>query len=114
VESFYRTYIDGIESCDEVTSKYIKRFLRYKESLFTFLEHDGVPWNNNAAERAIRHLAVQRKISGSFTTKGANHYLRLLAISQTCRFQDKSFLGFLLSRQKNVDAYKESRRKRGR
>ena len=80
--------------------------------MFTFLEHDGVAWNNNAAERAIRHLAVQRKISGAFTTKGANHYLRLLAIAQTCRFQAKSFLGFVLSRLKDVDLYHETRRKR--
>ena len=83
--------------------------------MFTFLTHDGVRWNNNAAERAIRHLAVQRKISGAFTTKGANHYLRLLAIAQTCPFQNKSFLGFLIpSGLKNVDAYKESQRRRRR
>ncbi len=107
VESFYRTTISGFASCKEVTSKYVKRFERYKDSLFTFLEHDGVPWNNNAAERAIRHLAVQRKISGSFSANGANHYLRLLAIAQTCRFQEKSFLGFLLSGLKSVDAYKD-------
>ena len=92
--------------------KYKKRFERYKDSLFTFLEHDGVSWNNNAAERAIRHLAVQRKISGAFTTKGANHHVRLLAVAQTCRFQEKSFLGFLLSGLKDVDSYKESRRRR--
>ncbi|MBI4661561.1 MAG: transposase [Verrucomicrobia bacterium] len=78
------------------------------------MEYDGVPWNNNAAERAIRHLAIQRKISGAFTAKGANHYLRLLAISQTCRFQEKSFLGFLLSGLKDVDAFAESRRGRRR
>jgi Transposase IS66 family len=35
-------------------------------SLFSFIENDGVPWHNNAAERALRHLAVQRKISGAF------------------------------------------------
>ena len=70
----------------------------------------GIPWNNNAAERALRHLAVQRKISGAFSQKGATDYLRLLAISQTCRFQEKSFLGFLLSGLKNVDAFKDRRR----
>ena len=114
VERFYRTTIDGFASDNEVTLKYVKRFVRYKDSLFTFLEQDGVPWNNNAAERAIRHLAVQRKISGSFSAVGANHYLRLLAVAQTCRFQDKSFLGFLLSGLKSVDAYKEPRSRRRR
>ena len=78
--------------------------------MFCFLHDDAVAWNNNAAERALRHLAVQRKISGAFTEKGAENYLRLLGIVQTCRFQAKSFLGFLLSGLKDVDRYKETRR----
>jgi hypothetical protein len=78
------------------------------------LKYDGVSWNNNTAERAIRHLAVQRKISGSFSTEGANHCLRLLAVAQTCRFQKKSFLGFLLSGLKSVDAFKGSQHYRYR
>ena len=60
-------------------------------------------------ERAIRHLAVQRKISGSFFKRVAPHYLRLLAINQTCRFQEKSFLRFLLSAKKDVDQFKDRR-----
>jgi Transposase IS66 family len=75
------------------------------------LSEDEIPWNNNAAERALRHLAVQRKISGDFSEKGARRYLRLLAIAQTCRFQNKSFLGFLLSGLKNVDQYEWKRRR---
>ena len=114
VERFYDRTITACESTKELILKYKKRFERYRDSMFTFLTHDGVSWNNNAAERAIRHLAVQRKISGAFTTRGANHYLRLLAIAQTCRFQDKSFLGFLLSGLQNVDAYKEAQRGRRR
>ena len=46
-----------------------------------FLAEDGIPWNNNMAERAIRQLAVQRKISGSFFKGVVSHYLLLLAIS---------------------------------
>ena len=65
-----------------------------------------VPWNNNAAERAIRHLAVQRKISGSFGKGSTPHYLRLLSITQTCRFQNKSLLQFLLSGEIDIDMFK--------
>ena len=86
-----------------------KRFDRYRDSLFTFLTQDGIPWENNMAERAIRQLAVQRKISGSFYKRAASHYLLLLAISQTCRFQGKSFLKFLLSKAKDVDEFRRSR-----
>src|SRR4029077_12652165 len=74
-----------------------------------FLDEDGIPWENNMAERAIRQLAVQRKISGSFFKRSAGHYLLLLAISQTCRFQGKSFLKFLLSKETDVDQFRRTK-----
>ena len=61
------------------------------------------------AERAIRHLAVQRKISGTFYKKFVRQYLLLLGIAQTCRFQGKSFLKFLLSKEKDVNLFKAGR-----
>lgn len=110
VDRFYRSQIDVQASSCEIVSKYQKRFQRYSESMFLFLQADGVPWNNNMAERAIRHLAIQRKISGSFHRPTAVQYLRLLGIAQTCRFQGKSFLRFLLSEEKDVDGYREAKR----
>jgi hypothetical protein len=107
VDRFYREKIVGQASVHDTIMRYRKRFERYKESLFAFIENDGIPWHNNAAERALRHLAVQRKISGAFSEQGAIDYLRLLAIAQTCRFQRKSFLGFLRSKLVSVDEYKE-------
>jgi predicted RecB family nuclease len=111
VEKFYKETIER-ECVSDIAKGYQKRFLRYQESLFRFLEEDGIPWNNNAAERAIRHLAVQRKISGTFFKDTFVHYLRLLGIAQTCRFQEKSFLHFLLSKQKNVDQFKEPKHRK--
>ncbi len=32
------------------------RLLKYRGKLFTFIEHDGVPWNNNNAENAIKQF----------------------------------------------------------
>jgi hypothetical protein len=110
VERFYRQEIAGRASVRETTARYRKRFERYKDSLFSFIEDDGVPWHNNVAERALRHLAVQRKISGAFGEKGAVQYLRLLGIAQSCRFQRKSFLGFLLSKSTDIDEYRERSR----
>jgi hypothetical protein len=94
----------------EATIKFQKRFLRYRDSLFTFLDEDGIPWENNMAERALRHIAVQRKISGSFFEKSTHQYLLLLGIAQTCRFQDKSFLKFLLSKEFDTDTFKSHKR----
>jgi predicted RecB family nuclease len=109
VDRFYDKNITGREYTSEPVQTYQKRFIRYRESLFTFLTQDGIPWENNMAERAIRQLAVQRKISGLFFKRSARHYLLLLAISQTCRFQGKSFLKFLLSRETDVDQFRRTR-----
>ena len=108
ITQFYENTINKTYKSD-LTLKYQKRFLRYRDSLFIFLLEDDIPWNNNAGERAIRHLAVQRKISGSFFESMMPHYLLLLGIMQTCRFQDKSFLKFLLSKKKDIDQFKKSR-----
>jgi hypothetical protein len=36
------------------------RLVKYRDKLFTFMRHDGVPWNNNNAENAIRQFAYYR------------------------------------------------------
>ena len=112
VDSFYRRVITSRTYRSEPVRIYQKRFRRYRQSLFTFLEYDGIPWNNNMGERALRHLTVQRKISGSFYESHAPAYLLLLGLAQTCRFQDKSLLQFLLSGEKDVDAFKPTKRRR--
>ena len=109
IEQFYKRNIVDKDYKSELTIKYQKRFQRYKESLFTFLEQDSIPWNNNTAERALRHLAVQRKISGTFFEHPAPQYLHLLGIAQTCRFQDKSFLKFLISKEKDIDKFRATK-----
>jgi len=109
VDRFYQKHVIGKEYRSESAETYRKRLERYRDSLFTFLNADGVPWENNMAERALRQLAVQRKISGSFFKRSAGHYLLLLAISQTCRFQEKSFLKFLLSKETDLDSFRQTR-----
>jgi hypothetical protein len=111
VERFYTLTIQAASTDHELVTKYRKRFERYNKSMFTFLDTDCVSWNNNSAERALRHFAVQRKISGAFTSRGAKEYLRLLGISQSCRFQNKSFLGFLLSGLLELDQYEQKQRR---
>jgi Transposase IS66 family len=78
--------------------------------LFTFIEYDGIDWNNNMAERNIQPIAIQRKIPMAFREKGAERYLLLLGIAQTCKLQGKAFLKFLLSKERDVDTYKPVKR----
>lgn len=113
VTLFFKKNIENTNYKSDTVKKYQKRFLRYKQSLFLFLENDGIPWNNNMAERAIRHLAVQRKISGSFFESGMKRYLVLLGIMQTCRFQNKPFLEFLMSGDKNITKFKGKKNIKG-
>lgn len=40
----------------EVTLKFKERFEKNSDKLFTFLTYDGIPWNNNNAEHAIKAL----------------------------------------------------------
>jgi hypothetical protein len=112
VDCLYSKVIDVAGGRSDLVEKYKKRFTRYRDSLFLFLTEDDIPWNNNMAERALRHLSVQQKISGCFVGSGASVYLRLLGIFQTCRFQDKPFLQFLLSGEKDVDQFKVRKRNR--
>jgi len=113
VDFFYKNNINEKKYKSDVVKKYQKRLLRYRQSLFVFLERDGIPWNNNMAERALRHLAVQRKISGSFSESGMNSYLVLLGVMQTCRFQNKPFLEFLMSGEKNISKFKGKKNIKG-
>jgi predicted RecB family nuclease len=101
IDEFYNQIILNENYNSEIVLKYQTRFKKHWANLFTFLDSDNIPWNNNMAERGIRHLAVQRKIS-TFFDKGVTHYLSLLGIMQTCKFQNKSFLKFLLSGKKNI------------
>jgi hypothetical protein len=58
-----------------VTQGYVKRLLKYQDKLFTFLNHDGVPWNNNNAEHAVKKFADYREIAdGQFSESGLKEY----------------------------------------
>jgi len=112
IDIFYAKMIMNKHYKSDLTIKYQKRFIRYRESLFTFLEHDGIPWHNNTAETALRHLTIQENISRTFYEGVTPHYLRLLGIRQTCRFQGKSFFKFLFSGETDLEKFESRKRKR--
>jgi Transposase IS66 family len=112
VKQFYNYAVNNVYYKSDLASKYQKRFLRYRNSLFTFLEHDGILWHNNPAERAIRPIAKQWVISTSFSASVTRDYLVLLGIRQTCRFQGKSFFKFLMSGETDLEQFAARKRKR--
>ena len=105
VERFYQS-LSRQNFQTEVAAGYVRRFERNRDRLFTFLGHDGIPWNNNNAEHAIKAFVQLRNIiGGTSTPKGIREYLVLLSISETCKCKGVSFLDFLLSQESDVDAF---------
>jgi hypothetical protein len=89
------------------------RLTKYRDKLFTFIDHDGVPWNNNNAENAIKKFAHYREETiGMMKEGGLSDYLALLSICHTCCYKGVSFLKFLVSGQRDVDSYCERKRTR--
>jgi hypothetical protein len=83
VERFYRTIVGRVYR-SEVAESYRQRLLQYQDKLFTFLSHDGVPWNNNNAEHAVHRFAYYREVAdGRISEAGLNEYLVLLSIYVT-------------------------------
>jgi predicted RecB family nuclease len=95
--------VAGFQCVTEVGSALKKRIDKNKDKLFTFLEHDDVPWNNNNAEHAVRAFTRLRNVMVSSTPKGTREYCILLSVQQTLRYQGKSFLDFLRSGRIEID-----------
>ena len=82
------------------------RFRKNEGKLFTFLDYDNVPWNNNNAEHAIKALAALRNVIEAYSTEsGIRDYLVLLSIYQTCDYRGIDFLQFLRSGEKRIGDY---------
>src|ERR1017187_9357469 len=109
VKRFYRE-INESNLQSEGATKVRERLERNRDKLFTFLSYDGVPWNNNNAEHAVKPFAKLRHIIGGVTTeKGVRDYLVPLSICQTCKYIGVDFLDFMLSGERDVHAFADNR-----
>jgi predicted RecB family nuclease len=105
VEEFFRQ-LDEQHFQSEVAESLRARLNKNRGKLFTFIHQDGVPWNNNNAENAIKWFAYYREDTvGLMKESGLTRYLMLLSICHTCRYKGVSFLKFLLSREQDVDVF---------
>ena len=105
VDHFFK-YLTHQKFQTETAQKCKARLEKNRHCLFTFLDFDGVPWNNNNAEHAIKSFALLRRdFNGVTTEKGIRDYLILLSIYETCKFKGVSFLEFLRSGEKDIDYF---------
>jgi predicted RecB family nuclease len=110
VDHFFKV-LEGRAFSSEVADDYRGRLVRYRDKLFTFLRHDGVPWNNNNAEHAIKPFARYRAIAdGVMGEHRLRDYLVLLSLYQTCKYRGISFLRFLLSGATDLDKFRDTGR----
>jgi predicted RecB family nuclease len=114
VNAFFEGLQDRV--CETDASKALRdRLLRNRDRLFTFIHRDGVSWNNNLAENAIKRVSDLREDVGrSMKESGLAEQLVLLSLYQTCRVRGVSFLRFLLSRERNMEAFVAGKRPRHR
>src|SRR5215469_3163283 len=114
VDRFYKQLAHEPNS-SEPTAKIIDRLQKNRNKLFTFLEFDNVPWNNNNAEHAVKAFAMLRRvIDGPTTERGLGDFLILLSIRETCKYKDVDFLDFMRSGSKDIDEFADSQHRRRR
>jgi predicted RecB family nuclease len=90
----------------EVAISYQRRFAKYRDRLFTFLDYDGIPWNNNNAEHAIKAFARLRNVIGTNSTaKSMRDYLVLLSVAETCKYNGRDLLNFLRSGALDINGF---------
>lgn len=81
---------EGVVEAD--LEKLLKRCEKYGNKLFTYLKHEGMPPDNNPAERNLRSFIVQRKRSGGFKSPEVmRHYVIYLSLYIICRLNGKNF-----------------------
>jgi len=71
--------------------------LAEEQALWTFSEVTGVDPTNNAAERALRHAVIMRKVQlGTQSARGSRWVERICSVRESCRLQGRSSLGYLV------------------
>jgi hypothetical protein len=97
--------VAGVDVRSDLANKYKKRFGKSGTKMFTFLDYDGVPWNNNNAEHAIKFFAKFRQhADGRFTERSLCDVLVLASVLATCEMNNLNPLKFLLSKEAKIEA----------
>ena len=74
----------------------LERLLLGREQVLAFLDDFTIPFDNNQAERDLRMLKVQQKVSGAFrASRGAEAFSRIRGRLSTLRKQGVALLAAL-------------------
>src|ERR1019366_6677049 len=85
-----RAYVDPLT---EIT---VKELVEHIDNLWTFVDIEGVEPTNNAAEQALRHAVIWRKLSfGTQSASGSRFVERLLTVIESWRRQTRNPFAWL-------------------
>ena len=87
---------EGVSCACPWTAKVCRKILEAEGHLWRFAEVEGVAPDNNAAERALRHGVIWRKLSlGTASQAGSRFVERLLSVVETCRQGGRGVAAYL-------------------
>jgi len=87
----------GVRGRHLKTRRFCGGLLEEYDALWTFCEVEGISPTNNAAERALRHGVILRKIQlGTQSERGNRWIERICTARETCMLQRRSVLGYLI------------------
>lgn len=76
----------------------LDRCLKYEREILLFMHDPAIPFTNNQAERDIRMVKLQQKISGSFRSdEGASWFCRVRGYISTVKKNDRPVLASLVA-----------------
>ena len=75
---------------------FCKELWEHRERLWRFVDIEGIEPTNNAAEQALRHAVIWRKLSfGTQSASGSRFVERMLTVIETCRRQKRNVYAWL-------------------
>ncbi len=89
----------GARGQHQKTANFCSGLLQESDALWTFCDvaDIDIPVTNNAAERALRHAVLLRRIQGGTQSEQGNRWVeRILSIRETLRLQDRPVLDYLI------------------
>jgi len=80
------------------TRNLLERLRTHAQGILAFVHDFKIPFDNNQAERDLRMMKVQQKISGTFrSVEGARAFCRIRGFISTCRKQNLNVLNAIES-----------------
>jgi transposase len=90
-------YVAGLElPATREAENLAERFYKHCENYFRFITDPAIAPTNNAAEQAIRFVAIHRRLTqGTRSESGRRWFERICTVAVTCRQQNRSAFHFL-------------------